>query len=926
MNRSSIATLATLTALSMFACGGETQSPSAAPDVGADADLGPEDLGRDAEEDGPELDTDTTTDPDLAPDVPDELECPEGTRHLEVECVPEAFFRTDGGALEACVDVLAPVAEEPDCTRDCRGAQLPGLLWNTGASVEVYAPVAGTVTGVANGWPGREAAEDCYEVDGKGACCGLDAAEGNFVTIKDRKNRLWTLSHLAPGVTVATGDVVRAGQAVGMSGDSGYVCGEGARVYFAARLANNVMDIAECVVGAGAGAEPPDCRDRDLDTYGVGPDCDAQDCNDDNGAWQSFDETRRGCLAATLDGQACADRDGDGAFAGGACPWPDEDCNDFDFDVQSGCTPNTCACDDGPCCDGCDFLSAQATCDAEVDERFVCHEGTDCGSDVFSQLQVRRCSGEAALCDGELVWEAPQVAQACSRDAVCGEGLPECVPDEVCATLCDGDGDCGEDQFCREGVCTGDVCDAGERFCAGMELRLCADNGGGSSLLDACNIGCENGTCLGCPQNVCEDLDLGEGAHCVEDTRVVCAEVDGCRAPAEEMTCLAPMDICAEGACVECVEAADCPSPRQDCAEGVCVCRHGCEEQESGCNDELSEWSCQEDVGGCRQPVIEACPDQHACSDGACERVCAPNYCQDNALQEGAHCDGRARVLCGADDICGVESERENCRGDTRYCLEGDCVECLEDQQCPSPRQTCEAGSCICRDTCQDEDVGCLNDETAWTCAVDEGACRYMETSACDDGFICAEGACIRDCADNACQRAQQGEGMLCDGDRRVHCREVDGCYLERFWQDCGCGCADGVCAPCDEDGPLLVLGTGENGYDVTNDGDVVALYAGFQGGHHVFGAFRLYGAEQLTNTVQRWRILEGEEELAIWDTFGNLEQHDGYSEFYGETVMFFLGTPPESLDGRNVRLTLTLEVDGTTVHDERDITLQWPP
>ncbi len=901
---------------------------------GAVPDSGPMDLGPDAVVPDAPADTEPDAVPDVADapdvadvaDVPQELACPEGTRHLEVECVPESFFRVDGGALTPCVPVLAPVAEDPDCTRDCRGAGLPGLLWLVPAQTPVHAPVAGTVSAVANGWPGRSSAADCYDVEGKGVCCGLEAAAGNFVTIKDRKNRLWTLAHLAPGVGVVTGDVVRAGQRIGVAGDSGYVCGDGARVHLSARVQAGVVDIAACVVGAGAGAEAPDCHDGDLDTYGVGPDCDAQDCNDANAAWQSFDQTRRACLASTLDGQACADRDGDGAFSGGACPWPDEDCNDFDVEVQLGCEPNTCACDDGPCCDGCAFSPPETVCADDLEARFVCSDGTDCGADVFRQTQFRSCSGASALCDGATAWAPAALAAACSVDSVCEEGHPACVPSVPCETRCEADADCDADQHCVTDTCAADQCDQGARYCSGVELRLCDDNGGGSALLDTCELGCEDGSCLLCPGNVCADRGLAVGAHCVDGARVVCDEVDGCLVSVEETVCAGETPLCVEGGCVACSVGGDCASPRQDCVEQACVCRHGCEPGERGCQDELGVWTCEEDVGGCRRRVVEACPEQHACADGDCARVCLPNFCQDEGLDDGAHCDGRARVVCSLDDVCAVEAERESCRGETRYCQDGACVACTQDLECPSPRQNCTEGACVCRDACMDAEVGCLNGETRWTCAVDNGACRYMETAACDDGFVCDAGACIRDCADNACQRAQQGEGMLCDSDRRVTCREVDGCYSERFWQSCGCGCNAGVCAPCEVDGPLLVLGTGEAQYEETNDGDTVGLYAGHQGGHHVFGAFRLYGAVQRANTVQHWRVLEGEAELAIWDTFGNLSDDGDHAVFFGETVQFFLGTPPESLDGRAVRLTLTLEVDGTTVHDERDITLAWPP
>jgi hypothetical protein len=56
---------------------------------------------------------------------------------------------------------------------------------------------------------------------------------------------------------------------------------------------------------------------------------------------------------------------------------------------------------------------------------------------------------------------------------------------------CTSDQQCAATSYCSaSGACTADVCTQGQDYCDGNDLRRCALNGGSSSLLQACAVGC----------------------------------------------------------------------------------------------------------------------------------------------------------------------------------------------------------------------------------------------------------------------------------------------------------------------------------------------------------------------------------------------------------------------------------------------------
>lgn len=298
----------------------------------------------------PETDTDPGSDADT--DTSATTSCADGLVPWQGDCIAPEQVADVGGSLSECpVEVLIPLHHdaEPNCDYACHGTRSPGLDYDGALGDPLFAPVSGTVITTRDGRPARPSSAStssaCSYSEQLGWCCNQADGFGNHVVIKDRRGREWTIGHLDLGsLEVAEGQVVAAGQRIGEVGNSGYTCspgGDGSHVHVSVRHLGAWWDFEDCVDGHGGGVEPLTCWDGDRDTYGLGPDCDAQDCDDTESAHQSWDADHLGCLGETDGGTVCADRDGDGASAGAACPWPDEDCDDFDSSTISGCQPGS---------------------------------------------------------------------------------------------------------------------------------------------------------------------------------------------------------------------------------------------------------------------------------------------------------------------------------------------------------------------------------------------------------------------------------------------------------------------------------------------------------------------------------------------------------------------------------------------------------
>jgi hypothetical protein len=369
---------------------------------------------------------------------------------------------------------------------------------------------------------------------------------------------------------------------------------------------------------------------------------------------------------------------------------------------------------------------------------------------------------------------------------------------------------------------------------------------------------------------------------------------------------------------VECQDDAGC-SAEQHCREGVCL-RDLCAQGEVFCEG-LERRQC--DARGAGSEVLEACAER--CEAGACVS-CPENACSLRGQDAGSFCDGEL-VTCGLEGRCAVELARQICTDPTPLCDVDRCVGCLESPDCPSSLQTCVERACVCQAVCSLGERGCVDFSRAWTCALDAGGCEARVSSRCDGGRVCddATGDCV--CPLNACQALGQVEGEHCDGGRRVRCGDQGGCAVEFFSQECACGCEAGACLPCGEpDGAYVALGTGDLGFVALEDGDEAGVYAGFQGGHHVFGAIQAYGFTQTSGIYQKYTVTEDGNLLTTWEVVSTLRPVGDHHEIYGITVAFPRGTQPASLDGRRVTLSVLVRTpDNRSYNDAREIVLVYP-
>ena len=179
----------------------------------------------------------------------------------------------------------------------------------------------------------------------------------------------------------------------------------------------------------------------------------------------------------------------------------------------------------------------------------------------------------------------------------------------------------------------------------------------------------------------------------------------------------------------------------------------------TGCDDPDSEVACNDDnrniTGGTQSALtldVEAGTDYYVFVDG---------YGGFGAVSRGAYTLSVTPGECEAPALgCEVD---DDCLGRDR-CVEGECVQCVEDVDCPDGSVCGEDNRC----------VECVDDEACDGQVCDEaGSC--VECLGDDD---CAEGVC--DAQSNACVECNAdvdcGEGSVCDNNACVQCLEDADC------------------------------------------------------------------------------------------------------------------------------------------------------
>jgi hypothetical protein len=217
------------------------------------------------------------------------------------------------------------------------------------------------------------------------------------------------------------------------------------------------------------------------------------------------------------------------------------------------------------------------------------------------------------------------------------------------------------------------------------------------------------------------------------------------------------------GVCVECV--AD-----QDCAGGQrCVtARNRCESFCSSDADCGGGQSCNPVSGACESLECVGdldCAGGEVCVDGQCESI-EPGVCDPGETR----CAGNSVETCRADGSgfravdCGEETCQET--GDGAACVAGGCTP---------------------------NDVGCIDETTAYLCGADGTTLDEFE---CGEGRICDAGVC----RGQVCTAGDR----ICDGDSLVVCNEAGSAEVvvpcddtpACLDEELGCTCFDEACEP----------------------------------------------------------------------------------------------------------------------------------
>ncbi|MBW1807549.1 MAG: hypothetical protein JRJ87_05095 [Deltaproteobacteria bacterium] len=358
---------------------------------------------------------------------------------------------------------------------------------------------------------------------------------------------------------------------------------------------------------------------------------------------------------------------------------------------------------------------------------------------------------------------------ACKIDAECGPAeycyRGHCLP---VAVTCNGDGDCPLDEICDLGICkppcfTKDDCASGE-YCASGHCLLGCSQDADCAADETCDQSLHK-----CRRAECQsDQDCPAGERCSAGTCIEaeCSIDQDC--PAGER--------CNFGTCVSvCSGDQDCPLG-ENCVEGVCVSPL-CETDED-CSPGLK----------CRAGECVECLDDDDCDSS--------HYCTLN--NECLECGDADPDHCGEECLL--------CEGESPYCLEGTCTECLTQDDCDQsvPRYCTDEGSCqTCDDSsaCGPDCVDCT--EESLVCSADGSECANCANDEdCGQGARCEDALCVACDTDERCGPECDdcaGQSLHCFGGTTGACSQ---CAADEHCPG-GYWCAAGSCAACQGDDPL---------------------------------------------------------------------------------------------------------------------------
>lgn len=135
------------------------------------------------------------------------------------------------------------------------------------------------------------------------------------------------------------------------------------------------------------------------------------------------------------------------------------------------------------------------------------------------------------------------------------------------------------------------------------------------------------------------------------------------------------------------------------------------------------------------------------------------------------------------------------------------------------------------------------------------------------------------------------------------------------------------ACGPAGPSGPAsFEIGTGSGSFAAVTEGQTVPIAQGAQGGIHVWLAGRVTGMADPVDVKAGLRDADTGESLSYLDLEWVLHTHqDGDAQAFAGLTDRFVDDDPSRYVGRTVVLWATVSSGGTTLHDERTITLAAP-
>lgn len=438
------------------------------------------------------------------------------------------------------------------------------------------------------------------------------------------------------------------------------------------------------------------------------------------------------------------------AGGGSAACSEDAECEDSHPCTVDRCVSGVCLrdpqptrCDDqNPCTrDACDL--AKGCVHLPDLEGVACEAGDACRAD--SRCTDGACVGTAKACDDQL----PCTTDAC--DPVTGECSHGLVPDGL---ACDDADPCTSDDACQAGHCVGAAaCQCIEDDdCAGLDDgNPCTGtwrcDAAGACVVDADTVvHCDTSEDGPCELTACDTTTgLCEAVAVHEDE--ACDSGDPC----------ALEERCTQGSCdalstVACDDGEVCTSDACDSATGLC--RYEAVPEGSACDDSdaCSQSDACDGLGACVGSSVVDCDDGSPCTDDYCNPE--NGSCVRLNWVDGSDCDDG--------DVC---TDGDRCS--FGVCIGGQVVEncCLDDADCVAS-EPCSEAHCDDAHSCQQLPLelccgnGLVEPEAGEDCEAVEGQPAGLCDAACHFGVFEPPGLLGRP-IDVALGAADDGAGGL---------------------------------------------------------------------------------------------------------------------------------------------------------------------